>query len=345
MKNKRLAFLPFWLLAAAWLTAGGWAATPRPILVCTAAGATPALQRATADFIPRAGKAPLLQALKLAGEAGEISAKGSEELLVPKAYDTAAHSHLVVIGLRSQDPLLEKTAGFTASLDEGKREFTSLGIGTLNGDVGWVESDRNPFLHSHRIRSAPEDTVLVKITGTSEAGVLAALAAFEQGMINGVVAAGSFTRPETTLIDRDPSVEPAPFALPQTLEAGSAAAFLAGWNQIPENEYRAVLAVGGAAPSRMWRYKYLAAGILEEKPIIRWFGGVQRKAYGNAVQILEFGSAEEASAAAKRMAETEKAARLPSADGEGWEVPWPVDRSETVDRSYGKTLLVPRAAT
>jgi len=52
----------------------------------------------------------------------------------------------------------------------------------------------------------------------------------------------------------------------------------------------------------MWRYKYLVPGMLEQKPIIRWLGGVNRMAFGNAIDIIECNSSGEASAAAQKLA-------------------------------------------
>ncbi len=143
--------------------------------------------------------------------------------------------------------------------------------------------------------------MLIKITGTSEAGVAAALRAFQGGMLNGFVAAGPLDRPKTTLLDRDPLPDPAPATLPEKMKIGDADATLIGWNQIPEQEYRAVLEAGGVEPVKMWRYKYLAAGLLEEKPMIRWLGGVNRMGFGNAIDIIECHSPADASAAAEKM--------------------------------------------
>ena len=277
------------------------AAPPREIFICTSSQVSPDLRKAITDFTAHASEAPLLKALIDGKEATDIVEQTSESLLLPRAYDMAAHNHLVVIGLRSQDPLLVKVWGFDATIDETQKSVYSEGWGYLNGDIGWVESDRNPFLHSRRIKSAPEDTVLVKITGTSEAGVIAALRAFQGGMLNGFVMAGPLSRPKTTLLDLDPLAEAAPGAIPMQVKIGDGMANLAGWNQLPEQEYRAVLESGGTEPKKMWRYKYLPAGMLEQKPIVRWLGGVNRMAFGNAIDIIECSSPEEATAAAQKL--------------------------------------------
>ena len=256
-----------------------------------------------ADFTAQAGQVPLLKALLDGKEAGGIEARTSEDLLPDKAFPAAAHDHLVVIGLRSQDPLIEKVWGFDATVDEAQKTIYSEGWGYLQGDVGWVESDRNPFLHSHKIKEAPEDTLLVKITGTTEAGVVAALKAFQGGMLNGFVVAGPLTRPQTTLLDLDPRPTQGPGPLPAQVKIGNDMAALVCWNQVPEQEYRAVLESGGVEPKQMWRYKYLPPGMLEQPPFLRWLGGVNRMAFGNAVDVIECNSADEASSAAEKLSQ------------------------------------------
>jgi hypothetical protein len=275
--------------------------SPRQILICTSSQASPALQKSIADFAAQAGKVPLLKALIDGQEATGFESQTSDELMDKKAYDRAAHNHLVVVGLLSQDPVLAKTSGFDATIDETKKTVYSEGWGYLQGDIGWVESDRNPFLHSRRIKSAPEDTILVRITGTSEAGVVAALQAFEGGMLNGFVVAGPLGRPKTTLLDLDPLATPGPGTLPTQVKIGDGMAALIGWNQIPEQEYRAVLESTGVEPKKMWRYKYLVPGIMEKEPIIRWLGGVNHMAFGNAIDVIECASTDDATAAAEKL--------------------------------------------
>jgi len=115
------------------------------------------------------------------------------------------------------------------------------------------------------------------------------------------VPAGPLTRSQTTLIDRDPSIEPARATLPAQMQIDGANAALIGWTQPSEEEYRAVLEAGSVEPVKMWRYKYLSPGLLEKKPIVRWLGGLNRSAYGNAIDIIECKSAEDASSAAQAM--------------------------------------------
>ena len=221
---------------------------PRAILICTSSQLSPELRKAVDDFTSHGSDVPLFKALISGNESTGVEVQATWDLMDPKAYNTAAHNHLVVIGLQSQDTLLAKVWGYNASIDESKQTAYSLGWGYMKGDIGWVESDWNPFLHSQRIKTAPEDTVTVKITGTTEAGVAAALKAFHGGMLNGFVVAGTLTRPQTTLLDMDPSTDPAPGTLPAQITIGTATATLAGWTQVPQQEYRAVLESGGVEP-------------------------------------------------------------------------------------------------
>jgi hypothetical protein len=277
-------------------------ADDRQIEICTSTQAPLSIRNAVAAFLPHAGEVPLFQALVGAGDAGAIVPQSSEALLDPKAYDQAAHNHLVVIGLESKDALLSKIWGYTTTIDETKKSVYAEGWGYMTGDIGWVESDRNPFLHSQRIKSAPQDTIIVKISGTSEAGVLAALGAFQKGLLNGFVVSGPLSRPQTSLLDLDPNPDPAPVAVPANVTISGKTAMLAGWSELPASEYRGVLEKTKIEPKAMWRYKYLTPGIMEEQPGIRWMGGVHRMAFGNALDIIEFNSDVEASQAATDLA-------------------------------------------
>ncbi|GAT32555.1 hypothetical protein TSACC_2954 [Terrimicrobium sacchariphilum] len=261
------------------------------VLVCTSENAPEEIRNAAAEL---AETAPLLKALQASGSSRATAQQTSEGLLEPAAYNLAAQNHLVVIGRPSQDPLMKKVLGEMVGIDEETRRLQSLGWGQFEGDVGWIESDRNPFLHSRRTKAAPDGTLLVKISGTSDAGVLAAVRAFQHGMLNGIVPAGTVSRPKTTLLDLDPLTDPAPVDLPETITINGKPAYLAGWSQIPANEYRAVLETTGTEPARMWRYKYLVPGFLGKKSLERWLSGPSLKAYGNTFEIIEF--AEESAA-------------------------------------------------
>ncbi len=298
------------------------------------------LQKSVGDFVTHANNAPLLKALRAAGEYESVELQDSEQLLAPKSYDRAAHNHLIVIGVADADPLLQKVRGFDVSLNPADQSAYAQGWGYLHGDLGWIECDRNPFLHSSKIKSAPEGTILVKITGTSVAGVAAALRAFQGGQLGGFVPAGKVTRPRETLLDRDPDPTPPPGTMQATVESSPGKfASLAGWYDLPENEYRAVEEAAGAAPARMWRCKYLAPGFLEEKSIVRWLGGVHRMAFGNAADIIQFASPEAAGRAVENMAQHDGFKKSPERP-DVWVEPQATD--EVIDQPYWKVYLTSR---
>jgi hypothetical protein len=326
----RGAFIAGTLLA---LFAVGANAAPRQILVCTGTGCSPSLESSARELVSGANNVPLFKALINAGDAEGIVSRTSQELLPDGAYAQAAHNHLVVIGLRSKDPLLDKIWGYTTTIDEEKKEFYAQGWGYLEGDLGWVECDRNPFLHSRKIKNAPEDTIIVKISGTSERGVLAALRAFKNGLLSGFVADGAVKRPKTTLLDQDPIGVPGPVSLPETVQLGDAPVFFAGWMQAPEERYRAILEAATLEPKRIFRAKYLASHILEEAPAVRWMGGVNRRAFGNAVDIVEFQTAAEAKEAAKKIASAPGFQEVGGGGGETmWQAPQLTDECLTKPR-------------
>ena len=183
----------------------------------------------------------LFTALEKSGAAsGKREMVSSAELLKKEAFDKAAYNHLVVIGRKGGDPLLEKCWGHQAAIDPETKTFYRLGYGTLRGDIGYVECDWNPFLYSSKVRTNTFTTVIVKISGTSVAGVRAALEAFRKGLLNGVVPAGKMERVKKSILDRDPDSTPPP-RLPREVRVGDRNAYLCGWTQPSEEEYRAFL--------------------------------------------------------------------------------------------------------
>lgn len=329
----------------------------RGLLICVSGQASPALAQAAAALAAEARQVPALRGLlETQGSRGSVSVATSESLMLwdargqkqkPEAYRRAACNHLVVIGLKSQDPVMAKTWGTTASLDEATASFYMEGYGHLQGDLGFVESDRNPFLHSQQTRASDFDTCFFRLSGTTEAGVLAAVTAFRGGLLNGVVPAGPLRRPQTTILDLDPAPDPCPLPLPATVDipdpAGQLApAMLAGWTQAPGNEYRAYLDWGGAEPQRVWRLKYLQTNTFNRVGPQGWTCGFHRLAWGNAVTVAQFATP---AAAAQTVAAIRQgadrvpawtAAKLPGGRSV-WQTPQPKD--ETVDASFGSVFL------
>lgn len=235
----------------------------RQIIICTSRDASPAIKAAADQLYRDAKSVPIFNALIATQGAGDVIRLDSEELMegaFPRkfnvAYQRAAFNHIMIVGLRSQDPLLDKVWGHNAAIDETKKTLFREGYGYLQGDIGFVESDRNPFLYSLTI---PLDcftfnTTLLRCSGTSEAGVLEAVKQFKSGLMNGFVPAGKITRTRETLLDLDPSATPPPGSFPTELPGGL---HYAGWHQPPENEYRAYLDNSGYEPKQLWRLKYL----------------------------------------------------------------------------------------
>ncbi len=333
---SRLPVLIYGLILCLGIQSHVWAG--RQLYICTDPGQSEEIGQAVRDFTARAEWVPLFKAMHLAGDLDGVVAKTSSSLLAATAYNDAAHNHLMVIGLRSKDPLLDKIWGFTASITENSKDVYSLGWGAMRGDIGWIECDRNPFLHSRKIKSAPEDTILVKISGTSDAGVLAALKAFEQGMLNGWVPASPFTRTKITLLDLDPVVEAPPFPLPPEIKMDGKPAWFAGWTQIPANEYRAIMEVGGVEPKRVWRIKYWTPQLLEQAPIVRWIGGPHARGFGNAMTIAEFDT-EKVAVQTEGKSAREKFKKI-TVEGltQAWEGPMATDE-ELMDHSVWQVII------
>jgi len=285
------------LLAGFLNGASAWA--DREILICVAASA-PSEIRALADGLAAApDRVPLLAALRATQGAGAARVVASESLLDRKQSHTAAFNHLVVVGIPDQDSLLRKVWGHQERLESASRSVYRLGYGTLTGSVGVVGSDWNPFLYSQAVTNNGYTTCLVRLGGVDSKAVGAAVKAFQCGLLNGIVSEGVVQRPETSLLDLDPSLEPPP-QLSKTLPlADGRTALYAGWTQPSSEEYRAYIDAGGAEPSRVWRVKYFEPGALEDVSARAWVMGPHRMAYGNAITIARFGSA----ATAQRVAE------------------------------------------
>ena len=300
----------------------------REILVCTAKDA-PASVRAAAATLNRARP---VEALRQCGAAvGDIRMTESAPLLEAKNFRQAAYSNLILVGLPENDPLLAKCLGHQASVKPGR--FYRLGYGALEGDLGYVECDWNPFLYSDKVRTNPYTTVCVKITGTSEKGLLAAVEAFKNGLLNGVVPAGKVRRTEETLLDLAPSPA-APPALPETVAAGTFRATQAGWTQPDAKEYRAFLDIGGKEPKQIWRVKYLADKALDGVSGEEWVNGLHRLAYGNTVMIAEFPTPADAEAELSGFARQRDARTIPLNGRKAVGFDQPTD--EAFPKSYGK---------
>lgn len=166
----------------------------------------PGAVKDAANAVASAHDHPLLNAFAAGGARDVVS---SRKLLSGPLADRA-YNHLVLVGLAS-DPMIETAWQREARAIDGG--FYVFGFGNLTGDIGYIESDRNLFLHSRDVAVAPFETEVVTITGNTAAGVtLAANAFLQQHLVNGVVAGAGWRRSSAGLLDRDP-LTPG-FALP-----------------------------------------------------------------------------------------------------------------------------------
>jgi hypothetical protein len=281
----------------------------RSLRVAVDDGAPEAIREAARSVV-EAQEQPLLNAMRGTLRGDLVS---SRRLLAGPLADRAYH-HLILVGLPT-DPLIvtawQREARITAA------GFYVFGFGTLKGDIGFIESDRNLFLHSSGIPTAPFETEVVTITGTTPAGVLLARDAFlSQHLLNGVVAAAGWSRPVPGLLDRDP-LAPG-FKLPAHAPQELNQYVRIGFSQASEDEYRGVLADTGLMPKSIWRAKYYHPGVWDHPGALAAFeaysNGLHRRAYGNTRWIAEFNSTSEAAHAAPKIAAAAKLAR----SGDRW---------------------------
>jgi hypothetical protein len=324
--KARLHLMPVLLLALCTLAGAAEAkpaVPPQPALaICVAADAAPAVRMAAERLAAAcaAGSSPVLKAM--AGGAHPLVLSDSAALAHGKVEERA-YRHLVLIGM-PDDPLIQAAWQHEARAEEGG--FYIFGFGHLRGDIGYLESDRNPFLHGEQIASAPFDAELVSITGSTPAGVAAADAFLTLGLVNGVVAAGAWMRPATTLLDRDPLKPGA--GLPAWVPQSAGTALRIAVSQGAEDEYRGVLADCQVEPQQIWRVKYYRTGVWSpggaQHAIATYIAGLHRRAYGDTLWLAQFASSAEASAAEPLIA---RAAHL-AQHGEWWSGAQPPYSSE-----------------
>lgn len=298
-----------WLLGTSLLVAQ--TTKSRLLKICVAGNAAPEVKRDAKRIYDAVSSSPLLSLLGANGVETEDSIALSSMDIGARAYH-----HLILVGLPS-DPMINAAWQREAKVEDGG--FYIFGFGHLRGTIGYIESDRNPFLHSQAIASAPYETEVITITGSSPAGIDLAVDAFLQGgLINGVVAAPGWTRPSPTLLDRNPLTLPLdafPDA-PQT--AGDA--IRVGVTQAGENEYRDEFQDTGLMPTSIVRVKYSSPGLWgkaaqqEFSSSVEYQNGLHRRAIGETLWVAQFATAGEAAEAAAKIAQS---AHLQK-EGSGW---------------------------
>lgn len=303
--------------AGAWTRAGvadavhAFAGKPqRPLQICVVGDApTPITETAKAIQL-RSGHA-LLRALSDEGPPVFSDSRS----LVDDNFKQILYSHLILVGL-PDDPLIQAAWQREAKPEDGGMYI--FGYGHLYGDIGYVESDRSPFLHSPNVQSAPFETQVITITGSTPVGVkLAADAFLDRSLVNGVIAASGWSRPTVSLLDRDPL--PPGFALPDVAEERMGDMHRIGWTQATEDEYRGVLADCGVMPEAIWRAKYYKRGNWDSAGAFgaydNYVAGLHRRSYGNSLWLAQFSSGSVAATGAPKIA---AAAHLRSAGHEQW---------------------------
>jgi len=281
----------------------------RGLRICVDKQADPVIQKAASSLAESAASHPLL---KIMTDSGSPATSDTRSLI--GSTNDLAYNHLILVGLPS-DPLI--AAAWQREARAGKDSLFIFGFGHLAGDIGYIESDRNPFLHAAVIPTAPFETEVVTLTGTTPAGVALAVKAFrEKSLVNGVVGGAGWSRPAPSLLDRDPlSIA---FDVPALAPPKIGDYTRIALTQASEDEYRGVLADTGIAPRLIWRAKYFKDGGWnspgQAAAFDNYSAGLHRRAYGNTLWLAAFASSTEAGAAAPKVAE---AAQLKS-DGDRW---------------------------
>ncbi|MDE1163387.1 MAG: hypothetical protein PW792_15800 [Acidobacteriaceae bacterium] len=287
------------------------AAPARGVLLAVDGRVSSALATAIASLQEAAATHPLLRAM---GATGKLQVTDTKKLLgSPKDL---AYNHLIVLG-RPDDPLV--VAAWQREATFSEKGVYVYGFGGFSGEVGYVEADRNPFLHAINIPTAPYETEVVTITGTTDAAIALALRAFvDRGLVNGVVASPGWKRTEVTLLDRDPLVPK--FELQEALAPTAVDGYTrVAYVQASEDEYRGVLEDTGVEPTEIHRFKYYRAGAWDGKGAVAAFDnysfGLHRRAYGSTLWLAKFVSEAEAAEAAPKIAATAKLAKK----GDRWD--------------------------
>lgn len=284
----------------------------RGLKVVVALDAPPPVRRAAQQVLAAVPKHALL--IVLAGDKRPTQLTDSRQLAKGPPGERA-FDHLLLIGL-PDDPMIsaawQREARVTA---DGWYVF---GFGHLRGELGYIESDRNPLLHAAAIARTPYETEVVTLTGSTPAGVERAVAAFlERGLINGIVAAPGWQRSKPSLLERDPL--PPDFVSPALAPEQAGSLRRIGVTQAAEDEYRGVLEDTGTMPKAIWRWKYHRPGVWdgagEVKALEHYAAGLHRRAFGNSLWAAEFSSAQEAVQAAAKIAARARLKR----QGDAWD--------------------------
>jgi len=275
-------------------------AQPRRGLLIAISDFAPAAVRTAAESLLAAiPRHPLLSVFAQGNAPASLC---SSEQLLSGGAERRAYNHLVLVGLAT-DPMIAAATQHEAKPQPGG--FYIFGFGHFIGDIGYIESDRNAFLHGKAIARTPFETEVVTITGSTVAGVQLAVRAFlRTNLVNGVIAAPGWKRPMPNLLDHAPLA--LDFQLPDPLPEKIGDYRLIGLTQAAEDEYRGVLADTQIEPREIWRAKYYREGVWDGEGEVHAFDqysyGLHRRAYGNTLWLARFASPAEAAAQAPKIA-------------------------------------------
>lgn len=287
---KRL-LIPLLALALRVLAQDPASPDTRRIVVWADAGASEATLAARDALLGTVGGAPFFSALAKTHRTGHVIAAAALEAAPADraAWRRQALDNVVIVGTPDEGAAAARAMGFTYGIDTARREIFRFGFGRFSGDAGCVETCFNPWLYSDRFDDNPYSTIMVRISGTTPAGVALAADAFSRGLINGIVLGPGAQPVDPGILCRTPSMDPPPDLPAQFDGDGERILVKAGWSQVPEQDYRAMLEYGSVhEPSGMWRVKYLATGALDDCSGAAWVRGPAPMAWGNAVTVARF---------------------------------------------------------
>ncbi len=281
-------------------------APPRPnrsLKICVANDAPEEIKNVANDILDAVKTDPLMVIMYGSNPTREVT---DTKALIADKPEARAYDHLILVGM-PDDPMIKAAWQCEArTIDKGLYIF---GYGYLKGDIGYVESDRNPFLHGAAIKIAPYETQVITITGSTPTGVkLAADAFLKQHLVNGVVAATGWTRPQPNLLQHDPLTPD--FTTPDWIPTEIGEYKNIGVTMASEDEYRGVLADIGTEPMQIWRVKYLKPGLWDgsgaAKALDHYVAGLHRRAYANTLWCAKFDTVKKATEFAQQIANAAK---------------------------------------
>jgi len=294
-----LSSLSVLLLSLASAPAAAPAADPA-LKIAVSATAPPMVQQAADRVLQATAQHPLLSILASGGKPTQVE---DTQVLLSGPLNNRALTNLIVIGL-PDDPMVKACLQREARFDKGGVVYV-FGFGYFQGDVGVVESERNPFLYSAPAANAPYSAHVLVLTGSTPAGVALAVDAFlRDGIINGVAVAGAVQRPKPCLIEAAPWT-PA-FRPPAGIVPPSPSWKQIGVTLMGGTELSGALEEGGELPTGGVRIKYWRpgawAGAGMDFSFRHFWTGLHRRSAGNCIAVFQFATPTAAAKAATGIA-------------------------------------------